>query len=146
MEELVLTSLEEVLERTKPQLVQLSGWGDGEPFVARLQRVEMDQAFLSISNLPNPVLSQTSAAKGTMTAKEILEMVNKMAKSALVEPDPEVVFPRLTLMQKIEIMNWELGEVSQWESFREKPEQQVTNNDIEQALQSEAVASGQGSE
>jgi len=119
MEDYQVTSLEEVIRRTEPQIVKLSGWDEDEPFYARLQRIELDEQLMKISAFSNPLIGgRESSEVRNLSLKEIFEMMNEISKKALVEPDPEKTFPRLTIMQKMEIVNWEMGEVSRFKPFR----------------------------
>lgn len=85
-----ITGIEELKQRTAPQVVELPGFGDGRPFFARMRRVtilEMAQA----GEIPNELLGTVHKlyAEGLSEKIDLCKMAETLrffAARSLVEP------------------------------------------------------------
>lgn len=120
-----VTSIEEIKARTAEAVVELPGFGDGEPFVARLRRIgllEMAQA----GSIPNELLGAVSElyTKGTggiTGIKDNARVLDYYASRALVEPSYQELAEAgvaLTDRQLLAIYYYGIGGVEGLKPFR----------------------------
>lgn len=137
MSELKVISLEEIKERAKGTIVEISDWIPGKKISVRVKAIDMTPHILKIDKLPNILKdSATEVFNGKqMSDKRIADLTNSLdqdsiskmipiidgiVKEVLVEPkfdDIQAVYP-LTLGQKMELFRIAMGDMEKLDSFR----------------------------
>lgn len=137
MSELRVISLEEIKERAKGTIVEISDWIPGKKIAVRVKAIDMTPHILKIDKLPNILKdSATEVFNGKqMSDKRIADLTNSLdqdsiskmipiidgiVKEVLVEPkfdDIQAVYP-LTLGQKMELFRIAMGDMEKLDSFR----------------------------
>lgn len=137
MSELRVISLEEIKERAKGTIVEISDWIPGKKIAVRVKAIDMTPHILQIDKLPNILKdSATEVFNGKqMSDKRIADLTNSLdqdsiskmipiidgiVKEVLVEPkfdDIQAVYP-LTLTQKMELFKIAMGDIEKLDSFR----------------------------
>lgn len=88
--ELKITTLEEIRKRTEDQIQELPGFGDGEPFVAKLRRVsllEMAQRGIIPNELMGAVSDLYTMGVGAVKSlPDVAKTCAFFAEQSLVEP------------------------------------------------------------
>ncbi len=119
-----VTSLDEIREQTEPQLVELPGFRDGSIITVRLRVIDLTPHLMELQ-IGNPLLAEAQKlAKeglskdeiagrldGGTTAKEMLPLLDEIAKESLVEPTHAEItdIHPLTLAQKLKIFEYATG-------------------------------------
>lgn len=85
-----ITSLEEIRERAGAQIVEIPGFGDGNPLFVKLRRVSLLE-MVRAGNVPNELKSAVSElyGKGRISSADLKATAETMlliAEKALVEP------------------------------------------------------------
>lgn len=133
--EMKVTSILDLQEYAKGAVVELPGFAEGQPFVARLRRPSM-LVLAKSGKIPNELLATAdSLFNGTKRAtnnpnalKEITGILEIMAEAALVEPsysDLKEVGLDLTDEQFMAIFNYTQAGVRALDSFRSQHEPQT---------------------
>ena len=137
MSELRVISLEEIKERAKGTIVEISDWIPGKKVAVRVKAIDMTPHILKIDKLPNILKdSATEVFNGKqMSDKRIADLTNSLdqdsiskmipiidgiVKEVLVEPkfdDIQAVYP-LTLGQKMELFRIAMGGIEKLDPFR----------------------------
>jgi len=137
MSELRVISLEEIKERAKGTIVEISDWIPGKKIAVRVKAIDMTPHILKLDKLPNILKdSATEVFNGKqMSDKRIADLTNSLdqdsiskmipiidgiVKEVLVEPkfdDIQAVYP-LTLRQKLELFRIAMGDIEKLDSFR----------------------------
>lgn len=130
-----ITSVSEWRERSQP-LVDIQGFEPGEFFTVRLRSVSMLN-LVKTGKIPNALLQEAtklfSGAKdgnGKLDEAKILsnlgdtdgvmQIIDSVVESAMVEPTYNEVREFITDAQKMEIFNWTQGGIESLKSFREE--------------------------
>ena len=145
---LEVTSLEQLKEMAKGEIVPLPSFINGIPFVARLKRPSL-LGLIQQGKIPNQLLSaanelfygKSSHKKEdeSLDMKEMSEVMMIMAKSALVEPTHEQLDElgmELTDEQIVTLFNYTQKGLKAIEKFCQEPEDNVNTSD-EQKIQNE---------
>lgn len=133
--EMKVTSILDLQEYAKGVIVELPGFAEGQPFVARLRRPSM-LVLAKSGKIPNELLATAdSLFNGTKRAtnnpnalKEITGILEIMAEAALVDPsynDLKEVGLDLTDEQFMAIFNYTQAGVRALDSFRPQHEPQT---------------------
>lgn len=128
--ELKITSLEDLKEYARGQIVELPAFADGQPFVARLKRPSMID-IISSGALPNSLLSRATSlfmSGANSIGEEDYEalkgfgsILDCLCESSFVEPTYEQIKEcgiELTDDQKMFMFNYSQTGVKALESFR----------------------------
>lgn len=129
--ELRVTTLEELKEKAKGELVELPGWGE-EPFVCRLKRVSM-LYMVKAGKIPNTLLTAAQevfmdgagAANSKIDFEEMSTLLTIFVDGSLVEPTAEQLKEiglELTDEQKIAIFNYTQRGADALKKFRKNDE------------------------
>lgn len=129
-----VTTLQELLEYQKGQLVQLPDFAEGQPFFAMLRRPSM-MALMKSGKIPNDLVNTANRlfnGRGMDEHKEtamadILGVFDVLCDATFVEPkyqDMKEAGIELTDQQLMAVFNYTQEGVKALESFRSKP----TNN------------------
>lgn len=140
---LTITTIEELKKIAQGQIVELQGWEEGVPFVARIRRPSI-QVMCANGQIPNSLLG---AASHLFTAGDkVLEKVSiadltkiqlSVAKATLIEPsyeDLEAAEIQLTDAQLSELFQYAMMGASGLESFREE-QKRLTSNKSSKSVQ-----------
>ncbi|MCM0648631.1 esterase [Clostridium swellfunianum] len=122
-----ITSIDELKNIAKGQIVELPGFGDGKPFVCRVKRASL--LGLAVNGaIPNPLLSAAnqiffgkSSNKQEVSLKETGEIFEIVAKDCLVEPSYEQIKEAgltLTDDQVVTLFNYSQEGLKALEHFR----------------------------
>lgn len=130
MGELKVTTLEQLKEYAKGQLVELPPFADGQPFVARIKRPSMID-MISSGRLPNALLdkatglfmdgARTISADNADSLKDVGEIMEFIFESSFIEPSYKQIKESgvsLTDDQKMFLFNYSQMGVKALESFR----------------------------
>lgn len=129
MSNLKVTSIEDLKAIAKGEVVELPGWVEGTPFVARLVRPSI-QKLVADGTIPNSLLSTASevfygkSPNSKPDMKKIVEVQDLVVSKALVEPsvnDLEEADIELTDQQIVAIFNYTQQGIRALDNFREKP-------------------------
>lgn len=95
MSELKVTDINDIVNATKPRIVELPPFPDGTPFVAKLRRPSMLMLMKS-GKIPNKLVASAagifpggkkkSADKDEVNYAEIIPMMTAVCEASLVEP------------------------------------------------------------
>lgn len=133
-----ITSISEWKERSQP-LVDIQGFEPGEYFTVRLRSVSL-LALCKTGKIPNALLEEATklftGAGGTAGDNSqideatilanlndtdgIMQIIDTVVESAMVEPTYNEVRDFITDAQKMEIFQWTQGGVESLKSFREE--------------------------
>ena len=134
MDELKVTSIEELKKMAKGEVVELPGFTDGTTFVARLKRPSMlamaktgkipnnllgsaNKLFVGVSNVLNP--NNSKASNDALT--ELFDIIEIICEECFVEPtykDLKDNGIELTDQQKLAVFTYTQRGVKSLESFR----------------------------
>lgn len=130
MNEMRVTSLEELKAYAKGQLVALPPFAEGQPFVVRLIRPSLTD-MIADGTIPNPLIQSASTlfmkgankinSSNTQDMKSFVELMEAICTKALVEPtmaDIASAGLRLTDEQKSAIMGYVQYGAKALDSFR----------------------------
>ena len=123
-----VTGIEELKKLAQGEVVELPGFADGEPFVARLKRPSL-MGMAAAGAIPNPLLGvaedlfngKTPQNKDGGIFKDSADMFRLVAEHALVEPSYAALREiglELTDMQMIAIFNYTQMGAKALERFR----------------------------
>lgn len=134
--ELRVISMDEIRERAKGTIVEISDWDPSKKIAVRVKAVDMTPFLLKIDKLPNILKSSATAVfkdDGSDAAKvqaldaldsnsmeEMLPIIDGVVQEVLVEPafdEIQKVYP-LTLGQKMELFRMAMGGIEALDSFR----------------------------
>lgn len=128
---LTMTTLEQLKELSQGKVVELPGWYDDEPFVARIKRPSI-QIMCANGQIPNTLLGAASKlfTLGSKVLDEvsiidITEIQLIVAKASLVEPTTETLEElglELTDTQLAALFQHSMAGQKGLETFRPKPE------------------------
>lgn len=129
---LKVTSIEELKEYAKGQLVELPPFADGQPFVARLKRPSMID-MVSSGSIPNSLMDKATSlfmegansisAEDVETLKGVGDVMEYIFKASFVEPTYDQIKEvglELTDDQRMFVFNYSQLGVKALESFRDK--------------------------
>ena len=125
---LKITSIDQLKKVAKGEIIELPGWVEGEPFIARISRPSL-QKMVAKGEIPNALLSTATdvfygkKSDGKLDMKKMSELQYTIVENALLEPtlkDIEELGIELTDQQMIEIFNYTQQGVQGLTSFREK--------------------------
>lgn len=132
---MAVTSLEDLKKLSEGQEVELIGW-DEKPFICKLKRPSL-LGMVATGEIDNPLLNAAhilfhgpTSPKDVVSMKEKNEILNRVAKLAMVEPTYDQVKEvglELTDMQLLDIFNFTQNGVQALISFRTK-QQDIENN------------------
>lgn len=125
MKQLKVTTIDEIRQRTAEQVQELPGFGDGEPFVAKLRRVSLLDMAKS-GDIPNELLGTVSelynkGATGVKGLADVAKSYHFIAEKSLVEPSyQELTDAGLTLTdsQLLGIYLYSVGGAAALKTFR----------------------------
>ena len=130
-----VTSVSEWKERSQP-LVDIQGFEPGEYLTVRLKSVNLLD-LVKTGKIPNALLEEsTKLFTGAKTeggqideskiiqnlgdADGVMQIIDTVVESAMVEPTYSEVKEFITDAQKMEIFNWTQGGINSLKSFREE--------------------------
>ena len=133
---LTATSVATLADIGKGELVELPGWTDDQPFVARLRRASLT-GMIRAGRIPNPLIAAAqrlyeggrSASKATF--EETAKVVRMVVADALVEPKEAVLEEaglELTEQQVQAIYEYALKGPKALEAFRMQQEHRYTDS------------------
>ena len=123
---MVVTGMEALREAARGELVELSGWAEGKPFIARVKRASLT-GMIRLGKLPNPLMGaaqrlfEGSASRAAAGFDEVAKVVQLGAREALVEPTAQELDDlglELTEQQVAQIYNYALRGVTELRGFR----------------------------
>ena len=126
MNNLKVTTMSKLSDYAKGELVQLSGWNDDEPFVARLRRASLT-GMIKAGKIPNPLIGaaqklyEGSRSRANPGFEETAKVYRLVAEAALVEPNLEQINAAgldLTEKQADEIYVYAIRGAKALETFR----------------------------
>lgn len=125
MENLKITSIQEIKERTAEAVVELPGFGDGKPFVAKVKRLGLLEMAQS-GSVPNELLNAvselyTKGVSGVRGIKDNAKVLDYYAGRVLVEPSYEEIVEAgaaLTDRQLLAIYYYGIGGTEGLKAFR----------------------------
>lgn len=132
---MAVTSLESLKEFAQGAEVELPGFVEGEPFIARLRRPSLFQ-MAQDGTIPNPLLGAAAelfrggvldAAGDKENVKSTAEVLRIFARASLVEPTYEALEEMnlpLTDMQLMQIYNYGITGVDSLGRFRKEQKAQ----------------------
>lgn len=136
MEELKVTSMEELKQLAQGEVIELPKFKEGMKFSVRVKRVSLLN-LVRKGVIPNKLLSASEelfygkqSSKG-VDLKQLTEVMFIMAENTLVEPsvkDLKNVGLELTDEQIVALFNYSQEGVSDLESFRKKPKDNEYNS------------------
>ncbi|WP_096635817.1 esterase [Clostridium cochlearium] len=136
--ELKVTSLEQLKQMAKCDVIELPRFKQEIPFVVKVRRVSLLN-LVRKGIIPNKLLSAAeelfygkSSNKGNVDMKTLTDVMFIMAENALVEPsikDLEEVGLELTDEQIVALFNYTQGGIEDLESFRKEPKNNDGAND-----------------
>ena len=121
-----VTPVVNLSEIAKGVPVELSGWTDDAPFVARLRRASLS-GMIRAGKIPNPLMAaaqrlyEGGKSKASATFKELIDVQRLVVSEALVEPSEAVLKDLgldLTEQQVEEIYTYALRGPKVLEQFR----------------------------
>lgn len=130
-----ITSVSEWRERSQP-LVDIQGFEPGEYLTVRLKSVNLLD-LVKTGKIPNALLEESTklftGAKSESgqideskiiqnlgDADGVMQIIDTVVESAMVEPTYSEVKEFITDAQKMEIFNWTQGGINSLKSFREE--------------------------
>lgn len=132
MDEMRVTTLEELKEYSKGQIMTLPPFAEGQPFVVRLIRPSLTD-MIADGTIPNPLIQSASTifmkgankinSSSPEDMKAFVAVMDSICKKALREPtlkDVEDAGLRLTDEQKSAIMGYVQYGAKALESFRQE--------------------------
>lgn len=129
MSNLTVTTIDELKAISQGKVIELQGWDDETPFVARIKRPSL-QIMCANGQIPNNLLG--AASKMFTAGSKLLEQVPiaditkiqiAIAKASLIEPTYEQLEQaqlQLTDTQLSELFQYAMMGMAGLESFREK--------------------------
>ncbi|TAN64669.1 esterase [Paraclostridium sordellii 8483] len=132
MENLQVTSLEQLKKFAEGELIALTGFIEGEDFVVRVKRPSI-VSLVKNADIPNTLLAKVSELFGLNNSKkkgkvdelkeftQLLDLMTILAKECLIEPsvdDIESFGLTLTVEQLSEIFTYVQGGLKELEKFR----------------------------
>lgn len=125
MKEIKITTIDEIKERTAPAVVELPGFGDGKPFVAKVKRASLLDMALG-GSIPNELLGAVtelykSGINPSKGIKETAKALEYYAQCVLVEPSYQAIKEadlQLTDMQLTRIYLYGVGGAEALKPFR----------------------------
>lgn len=132
MSELQVTSLDTLKEYSKGSLVELPPFGEGQPFVARLQRPSMFY-LIKAGKIPNSLITQANKlfSNGTAMIRDqtmkpemldnLFTILDAVCEGAFLEPTYKQIKEsgiHLTDQQKMFVFSYAQSGVEALESFR----------------------------
>lgn len=138
MNNLKVTTMAKLSDYAKGELLQLSGWNDDEPFVARLRRASLT-GMIKAGKIPNPLIAAAQKlyegpkSRAQPSFEDTAKVYRMVAEEALVEPSIaqlDAVGIELTERQCDEIYMYAIRGPKMLEAFRGvaadiKPDQPV---------------------
>lgn len=132
MNEQKVTSIAELQEYARGQLVQLPDFGEGQPFFARLKRPSM-LALTKAGKIPNSLIHTANELfngkgmddKRETAMRDVLDILDIIAEACFVEPTYDQIRNagiELTDEQMMSVFNYCQRGVKALEPFRQKPE------------------------
>jgi len=139
MTEKKVISIEEIKQKARGTVIEISDWEPGKKICVRVKAIDMTPHLLSMETLPNALKTsahevfngkqssgkQLDAIAGAVSKESIEDMlpiIEGIVKEVLVEPtydEIQAVYP-LTLNQKIELFKFAMGGIEQLDSFRKE--------------------------
>lgn len=137
--ELRVTTIEELGEYAKGQVVELPPFAEGQPFVARMRRPSL-LALAKAGKIPNTLLNSanklfygSSGEKMSSDALEkTLDVIDILADAAFIEPEYSVLKAngiQLTDDQYMFVFNYTQQGIKSLQSFRREQGDFTNNND-----------------
>lgn len=131
-----VTSIQELIEYQKGQLVRLPDFGEGMPFYARLKRPSM-LALVKSGKIPNTLLQTANRlfngngmdVKQETAMADILDILDVLCAATFVEPSYEDIKAaniELTDEQLMAVFSYTQKGVSALEPFCEQPSHNVS--------------------
>ena len=126
MNNLKVTTMSKLSDYAKGELVQLSGWNDDEPFVARLRRASLT-GMIKAGKIPNPLIGaaqklyEGSRSRATPSFEDTAKVVHTVVAQALIEPTIDQIVTaglELTERQTDEIYMYAIQGAKALEQFR----------------------------
>ncbi|CEK35771.1 hypothetical protein UMC2_26641 [[Clostridium] sordellii] len=132
MENLQVTSLEQLKKFAEGELISITGFIEGEDFVVRVKRPSI-MSLVKNGNIPNTLLTKASELFGGNNSKkkskvddikeftQLIDIMTIIAKECLIEPsvdDIESFGLNLNDDQLIEIFTYVQGGLKELEKFR----------------------------
>lgn len=141
MDDMKVTSIEELKEYAKGTLIRLPDFGEGQPFYARLRRPSM-LALTKAGKIPNTLIMTANElfnGKGMDDTKvnampEVLDILDIMADACFVEPTYKEIQEagvQLTDEQLMAVFSYTQRGVKALESFREESENTIRSDNSE---------------
>lgn len=132
MEQLKITSIEDLKKYSEGQVVQLPDFAEGQPFVAKLKRPSM-LVLVSTNQIPNALLQSANSLfiKGTLDPKnpdamgDVYSIIETMCNACFVEPTYKQIKDAgitLTDDQMMFVFSYSQQGVKALDSFRKKSE------------------------
>ena len=130
-----ITSISEWKERSQP-LVDIQGFEPGEYLTVRLKPVNLLD-LVKTGKIPNSLLEEatklftgakddsgkideTKILKNIGEADGVMQIIDTVVESAMVEPTYNEVKEFITQAQKMDIFNWTQGGINALKSFRQE--------------------------
>lgn len=126
MNNLKVTTMSKLSDYAKGELVELSGWNDSEPFVARLRRASLT-GMIKAGKIPNPLIAAAQKlyegpkSRAQPSFEDTARVYRMVAEEALVEPSIEQIAAaglELTERQTDEIYMYAIRGARALEQFR----------------------------
>lgn len=142
MDEMTVTTLDQLKEYGKGQIVRLPDFAEDQPFVVRLKRPAM-LALAKAGKIPNNLLTTANELfagnkdlyQSEEALKDIFTVIDVICEACFVEPtyvQLKGAGIELTDEQLLAVFNYTQRGLKALEPFRSKPEyNQPTNNDTE---------------
>lgn len=142
MDEMTVTTLDQLKEYGKGQIVRLPDFAEDQPFVVRLKRPAM-LALAKAGKIPNNLLTTANGLfagnkdlyQSEEALKDIFTVIDVICEACFVEPtyvQLKGAGIELTDEQLLAVFNYTQRGLKALEPFRSKPEyNQPTNNDTE---------------
>lgn len=142
MDEMTVTTIDQLKEYGKGQIVRLPDFAEDQPFVVRLKRPAM-LALAKAGKIPNSLLTTANGLfagnkdlyQSEEALKDIFTVIDVICEACFVEPtyvQLKGAGIELTDEQLLAVFNYTQRGLKALEPFRSKPEyNQPTNNDTE---------------
>lgn len=142
MNELKVTSIEQLKEYSKGTIVEFPPFAEGQRFIARIKRPSIMHMVKS-GKIRNPLLEKTNEMFMTSNVKELdddnmlsemMDILETIAEDTFVEPSYKEIKDAgviLTDEQYMFIFNYCQGGVKALESFRAEQENRICISDVE---------------
>ena len=129
-----ITSLTSLEQYAQGQVVELPGFGDGQPFVARLRRPSL-MVLIKSGKVPNALLSTANslftgdnkALSDPSSLTEVVGVLDVICEASFLEPtwdQLQKIGLELTDQQYMAVFNYSQQGIKALDSFRQQPEHQ----------------------